>query len=181
MTVYELWLPILIAGLATHILSTIFWTVSPHHKPEWNVLPIEDDLIDLLDSKQVPANQYIFPFARTPDEMKDVQYQSKMGKCRGMLILWPSPPNMGAAIGKTLAFFFIAAFSVGYVASLGLEKGDTFAAVFRFVATVALLTHVYAKFPHVFWFQRQIGMEVLDGVVYAIATGLIFAAMWPAA
>ncbi|MCA9054325.1 MAG: hypothetical protein KDA75_10840, partial [Planctomycetaceae bacterium] len=82
MSVFDLWLPILLAGLATHILSTIAWMALPHHKPEWNPLTAEDELIDLLDSRQIPADQYIFPFARDPAAMKDEAYLSKQGKCR---------------------------------------------------------------------------------------------------
>ena len=76
MSVYDLWLPILLAGLATHILSTIAWMALPHHKPEWNPLTAEDELIDLLDTKQIPADQYMFPFARDPAAMKDEAYLS---------------------------------------------------------------------------------------------------------
>jgi hypothetical protein len=122
----------------------------------------------------------MFPFASGPDEMNSPEYKSRQAKCRGMLILWESPPHMGAAIGKTLAFFFVAAFVIAYLAALGLPRGATFLDVFRFVTTAGLLTHVAAHFPHVYWFRRRVAMEVLDGVAYAVATGLVFASLWPA-
>lgn len=181
MSVFELWLPILLAGLATHILSTLFWTVSPHHKPDWNRLPIEDEFLELVSSRQVPANQYVFPYCGSGAEMQSEAFKAKQAKCTGMLVLWGAPVHMGAAIVKTLAFFLLAAFSVAYVASLALQKGAGFAEVFRFVTTVAILTHVYAKFPHSFWFKSREFLNVLDGLAYAVATGLIFAAMWPTA
>ena len=88
---------------------------------------------------------------------------------------------MPLAILKTVTFFFVAAFVIGYLAALALPAGAEFGRVVQFVATAGLLTHCAAHFPHVFWFSRRIAMELVDGVVYAIVTGLIFAALWPSA
>jgi len=181
MTVHDLWTPIIASGVATHILSTLNWTVLPHHKPEWNRLPNEDQFIDALHAANVPANQYMVPFAETGAEAQAPEFQARQAKCRGMLILWDAPLNMGTAIGQTLGFFLFAAFCIGYLASLGLVAGAPFLKVFQFVTTAGLLAHCYAHFPHVFWFKRRIALEVLDGIVYAVATGLIFAALWPSA
>lgn len=179
MTVYDLWLPILASGLATHVLSTLAWMVMPHHKPEWQKLPVEDELHNLFTKHQTQAGQFIFPFARDTKEQNSPDYQNKVGKCRGMLILWATPPNMGKAIGLTLLSFFVIAFVIGYLASIGLQRGADFTKVVQFVSTAGLLAHVAANFPHVFWFRRKISMEVLDGVIYALVTGLIFAFLWP--
>jgi len=43
-----------------------------------------------------------------------------------------------------------------------------------------LLTHCAAKFPTVFWFHRKIAMELMDGFVFAMLTGPVFSALWPA-
>jgi len=51
--------------------------------------------------------------------------------------------------------------------------------MFQFVTTAGLRAHVAAKFPHVFWFRRKIAMDVVDGIVYAIATGIVFGLLWP--
>ena len=181
MSVTELWLPILLTGLATHVISTLAWMILPHHKPEWNRVPVEDELIDLLDGKQVPANQYMFPMAATPAEMQGEEFQAKQGRCRGMLILWDRPLNMGQAIGQTFAFFMVTAFVIGYLASMGLPHGATFLNVFRFVFVAGLLAYCFAHFPHVFWFRRRMAMELLDGLAHTLAASLIFAALWPGA
>jgi hypothetical protein len=179
MSVFDLWLPILLAGLASHVLSTIAWTVMPHHKPEWNRLPIESELQDLIHKNAVATNQYMFPFAASGAEVQSEEFKQKQGKCTGMLVLWPTPLNMGKAIGFTLMFFLVSAFVMGYLASIALKPGAPFMRVFQFMTTAALLTHCAAIFPHAFWFRRKVGMELLDGVVFAIATGLIFASLWP--
>ena len=179
MSVFGLWLPIVLSGLATHVISTLAWIVLPHHKPEWKRLADEDDFHDWLDKKGVPADQYLFPFTRDPAEMKSDRFQEKQAKCRGMLVLWPKPPNMGKNIGLTLTFFFVAAFIIAYLASIGLPAGASFVNVFRFVFTAGLLTHCAGQFPGIFWFRRRVAMDLVDGVAYAVATGLIFAALWP--
>jgi hypothetical protein len=179
MSVFDLWLPILLTGLATHVISTIAWMVLPHHKPEWQRLAAEDDFQDWIDRNNVPVGQYVFPHTHNMEEMKSEAFRKKQGRCRGMLVLWPSPPNMGVNIVLTLAFFFVAAFVIGYLASLGLPPGASFLKVFQFVTTAALLTHCAGQFPGIFWFRRRVAMELADGVAFAIATGLIFAALWP--
>lgn len=181
MTVYELWLPIVLVGVATHILSTLAWTVLPHHVPEWQRLPDEDALQDALVAQNATSGQFIFPMTRDMDEMKSEGFLAKQGKCNGMLVLWSGPVSMGAAIGKTLAFFLAAAFCIGYLASMALEAGATFMDVFQFTTTAALLTHCAGLFPGVFWFQRKIAMDLVDKVAYAVVTGFLFAALWPAA
>ncbi len=180
MTVYQLWLPIVATGVATHVYCTLAWMILPHHKPEWTKIPVEDDLQDLISSRGVIPGQYMVPYAAGGQEAASAEFQQKVKKCRGMLVLWEGPTNMGKAIGSTLAFFFVAAFCIGYLASLALAPGAEFMKVFQFVATAGLLTHCAAHFPHVFWFPRKIAMELLDGVVLASLTGLIFAALWPA-
>lgn len=180
-TVYELWLPILLAGLATHILSTLAWTVLPHHKPEWQKLPGEDEIHGAISAQNVPPGQYLLPFASEPAEMNSDDYKQKQAKCYGMVVLWGSPLSMGTAILKTLIFFMVVAFSIGYLASMALKPGDDFMTVFRFAGTAGILAHCAGLFPGVFWFRRKLAMDLLDKLVWALVTGLIFAAMWPAA
>ena len=181
MTVFDLWLPIVATGLATHILCTLAWTALPHHKPEWTKIPVEDELQDLIQKQGVPAGQYIIPYCFGGPEAATPEFQQKQQKCRGMLVLWSAPVSMPRAIGSTLAFFLVAAFTIAYLASLALKPGAEFGKVVQFVTTTALLTHCAAHFPHIFWFPRKIAMELVDGVIFAVVTGLIFASLWPAA
>ncbi|HSG71039.1 MAG TPA: hypothetical protein VLA12_11525 [Planctomycetaceae bacterium] len=179
MNVYDLWIPTVASGFATHVMSTLAWTVMPHHKPELKKLPVEDELLALLDEKHVPPDQYLFPFAESNAEMASEDFKHKQAKCRGELLLWPNVPNMGIAIGQTLLFFLVTAFVIAYLASLALPEGAEFMKVFQFVTTAGLLAHCAGIFPGVFWFKRKIAMDLVDKVAYAIVTGLIFAALWP--
>ncbi|TWT37241.1 hypothetical protein KOR34_21880 [Posidoniimonas corsicana] len=181
-SIADLWLPILLSGVATHIASTIAWTVLPHHKPEFKSLgETEDKLLALLQADQVAPGQYPAPYCADMKEAAEPAFQEKQKRCSLFLTVYERPLNMPAAIGKTLAFFLVAATVIGYLASIGLPRGAGFVHVFRFVATAGLLTHCFAKFPSVFWFPQKVAMSLLDGVVYAVLTGLVFAGLWPAA
>lgn len=171
-SIVDLWLPIVAAGLATHVLSTLAWTVLPHHKPEWSPLRLDEQLEGVLAQRGVePGKQFLLTVGDEGDQ--------DPAKCRGMLIRWSHTPSMGANIGMTLAFFFAAAAAIGYLASIGLPKTAGATEVFRFTAIAALLTHAAAGVPTVIWFRRRFLMDLLDGVAYAIATGLAFMLLWP--
>ena len=179
MTVFDLWKPILATGIATHIYSTLAWTALPHHKPDWTKAPIEDQLQNLIVDQKVPAGQYMFPFAEGGKDAATEEFKQKQARCRGMLVTWAEPLSMGKSILQTLLWFFAAAFTIGYLASLGLAPGVGNGQVLQFVGTAGLLTHVAAHYPRVFWFRRKMAMEVLDGVLQAAVTAAIFTALWP--
>ncbi|QDT70654.1 hypothetical protein MalM25_36090 [Planctomycetes bacterium MalM25] len=169
-SLFDLWLPILVAGVAVHVLSTIAWTAAPHHKPEWKPLPLDDNLSAALKGTE-PGEQYLI----TTGEPGDMD----PGKCQGMLIRWSHTPHMGKNIGMTLAFFLFTAFAIGYLASIALTKETPTLDVFRFTATAAFLAHVCAGIPTIIWFRRKFVMDLLDGLAYSLATGAAFALLWP--
>ncbi len=172
MSVFDLWLPIVVGAVAVHIASTLAWTVLPHHVPEWRPMPDERELVALLKKHATPAGQYVFPHPKgeNPDPK---------ASCQGNLIVYDKPISMGAAIGKTLAFFFLATFVIAYLASLGLSPASTRLDVFRFVFVAGLLTHVAGRFPGAFWFKRKTLLDSIDGTVYALLTAGVFVWLWP--
>lgn len=174
MSVFELWLPIVAAGVAVHMASTIAWIVLPHHKPEWPKLPARDSLFDWLRGQEVEPGQYVIPSGKdVPDGHPEA--------CVGTVFVWEGAPNMGANIGLTIANFLWISFLIGYLASLALGPGAGFMPVFRFTFVAAFLVHVMGGVAHVIWFRRKLLMDALDGLVFALITGLVFAALWPAA
>ena len=168
MSVFELWLPILAAGIAVHIASTIAWVALPHHKPEWPRLDSEKDPTGWLRERGVRPGQY-FIDAQADDA------------CGGTLVLWRQRPNMGANIGLTVSMFLWISLLIGYLASLALEPGAAPMEVFRFTFTAAFLVHVCGGVVHVIWFRRKLLMDTLDGLVYALITGGVYTLLWPAA
>lgn len=179
----SLWLPILLSTLAVHICSTIAWMLLPHHKHEWNKLPNQEDAVKELGDKNLAAGQYFFPHAHTPEEMSSDQFRELYERGPwGTLNLFPAKPSMGVNIGLTILYFLIASTLIAYLATMAFEgrPNPSFMSVFRFVGTAGIVAYCCGGWPNAIWFKRKIAMDFIDGVVYGLVTGLIFAALWPA-
>jgi len=178
----SLWLPILLSGIALFFASFAAWMILPHHKKEWIGLPNEDAVMRELASDKMPPGQYCFPYAATPADMKSETYKAKMqAGPRGTLTLWKAPPNMGVNMLCTVLFFLVASFVIAYLAAMVLPPGEDRMKVFRFVGTAGVLTYGTANILNGIWFGRKMVSDIVDGIVYGLITGAIFALLWPAA
>lgn len=177
-SVWSLWLPILVSGVALLFASWAAWMLLPHHKPEWQGLPNEDAVMDLL--RDVPAGQYRFPYAHTAEDWKseEVQRRLQAGPI-GSLVVSKTMPNMGMNLLCTLLFFTIANFVIGYLTGIALDPGESFWKVFRFAGTAGILTYGTANILNGIWFGRKMVADIIDGIAYGLITGLIFAWLWP--
>jgi hypothetical protein len=180
-SVWSLWLPILVSGIALFFASWAAWMLLPHHKSEWQGLPNEDAVLDVLRSTNVPPGQYMFPYSCKPEDWQSEEFKLRREKGpTGTLTTWAKPPNMGVNMLCTLLFFIIANFVIGYLAGIALDPGEAFMKVFRFVGTAGILTYGTANILNGIWFGRKMVADIIDGVAYGLITGLIFAALWPA-
>jgi hypothetical protein len=178
--IYALWIPILISAVALQIASTIAWTVSPHHNGDWRKLPNEVDVMSALRKAGTPTGNYVFPFMKHGPELKSKEFQEMFqAGPRGVITFWDIP-NMGANIFWTFVFFLITVFTIGYVGYASLGPGASFARVFQVVGTIAILTYSAAGIPNAIWFKSPIVTNLVDGVVYGLIVGTIFAFLWPA-
>jgi hypothetical protein len=179
-SVWSLWLPILVSGVALFFASWAAWMLLPHHKPEWKGLPDENSVMNTL--RNIPPGQYMFPFAATPEAHKSAEFKQRLeAGPRGTLTLWEKPPNMAVNMLCTLLFFTIANFVIGYLTGIALDPGEDFLTIFRFAGTAGILTYGTANILNGIWFGRKMVADIADGIAYGLITGLIFAALWPAA
>lgn len=176
----SLWLPILLSGIALFFASFVAWMILPHHKKEWVGMPNEDAVMRQLKNDNLTSGQYCFPYAACPEDMKSEAYKAKMkAGPRGTLTLWASPPNMGVNMACTVFFFLIASAVIAYLAAMVIPPGTDPWFVFRFVGTAGILTYGTANILNGIWFGRKMVADIVDGVVYGMITGAIFAALWP--
>jgi hypothetical protein len=177
-SVWSLWLPILISGVALFFASWAAWMLLPHHKGEWQGLPNEEQVLGAL--RDVPPGQYMYPYACKPEDWKNEEFKRRVeAGPRGTLTTWKQPPNMAVNMLCTFLFFLAANFVIGYLTGIALDPGESFAKVFRFVGTAGILTYGTANILNGIWFGRKMVADIIDGIVYGLITGLIFAAMWP--
>ena len=182
----QLWLPILLTGVAVFFLSYLMWMVLPHHRTDWSPLPSEDELMDAVREMGVGGGQYAFPHCSGPEQYKDPAWLEKYNKGpKGFLLLkHHGPENMGKNLGVSFLFNVVTGLFVAYVATLGLAPGADKMAVFRFVWTVAFMANSMALVWGAIWAGRSwsgVLKEMFDGLVYGAATGLLFMAFWPGA
>jgi hypothetical protein len=183
----QLWLPILLSGVAVFFLSFLMWMVLPHHRSDWTKLPDEDGLMARLKEMGVTSpGQYSFPHCSDPAQMKDPVWMARHNAGpKGFLILQPEgPASMGKALAVSFVFNVVTALLVAYVARLALAPGTEGAFVFRFTWMVAFLANSFGLVWGAIWFARSwtsTFKEMIDGLVYSAATGLLFMALWPAA
>ena len=176
-----LWLPILVSTIALFFASFLSWMVLRLHEKDWRKVEGEDGLIATIRELNVPTGNYMFPGVNTMKEMNDSAYQAKYKSGpRGIMTVLPEA-NMGKNLALTVVYFFVCCCTFGYLASFALDKGQDSLTVFRFVATVALLTFCASIIQHAIWFKNRVVGHVIESFAYSLIAGAIFAALWPVA
>jgi hypothetical protein len=181
-SVWSLWLPILVSGVALFFTSFAAWMILPHHKSEWKGLPKEDSFLNALKTAAVPPGQYTFPYPATSEDWKGDAFRAKMeAGPNGNIVVFAAPCSMVKNMLCTVLFFTIANFVIAYLAGIALDPGTPFMKVFQFVGTAGILTYGTANILNGIWFGRKMVADIVDGIAYGLITGAIFAAMWPGA
>jgi hypothetical protein len=177
----SLWLPIVLSTIALFFASFLSWMVLRLHEKDWGKVDGEDELISTIRDLKVPAGSYMFPGCNSMKEMNDPVYQQKYkAGPRGIITVLPDA-NMGKNLALTFAYFFVCCSTFAYLASFALETGADSLTVFRFVATVALLTFCASILQHAIWFRNRVVGHLIESFAYSLIAGAIFAALWPVA
>ena len=178
-----LWLPILLSAVAVFVVSSLSHMVLKLHAKDWVKLPNEDATLEHIRTAPIPPGQYMFPNCGSHKDMDSPEMKAKIAKgpIGHMTIL---PPG-GISIGRSLLQWFLLALAVsagaGYVAGIGLPASAKSVDVFRATAAVALLAHGAASVTDAIWKGVRWGVAakfLVDAVLYALATGAVFAWLW---
>jgi hypothetical protein len=91
-------------------------------------------------------------------------------------------------MGPSLAQWFVLSLAIGacaaYVAGMVLAPGADGTTVLRLTSTAAFLGYALSSVQDSIWKGVPWGVSVkyvFDGLLYALATGAVFAWLWPAA
>ncbi len=178
----ELWLPILVSGIAVFAASSIIWMVLPHHKADIKTLPDEAAFDSAMNSLNIEPGLYMYPGCHGKD-VKSAEFQTrwKSGPW-GMITVMGSAPNFGSNLIKTFIMYLIISAMAGYLAGIGTMPGAEYMDVFRAVGTAAILGYCMGGIANDFFMgkpTRFIMTSFFDGVVFALITAGVFASMWP--
>ena len=180
----QLWLPTLLSAVAVWILAAMAWTVLPHHRGDSSKLPNEDGVLATLRGMNIPSGNYQFPRCEHGQHNDPEMKKKWEAGPTGMLSVWPANISMGKCMGLSFLVYLAVSVMVAYLGAMTLPAGASFLKVFQVMGTAGVLGYGFAHLPGGIWFQaypRAMLMNVIDGVVFGLATGAIFAALWPAA
>jgi hypothetical protein len=178
----SLWLPILASAAAVWIVSALLWMALGHHQKDTIALPNEDATLDQL--RGIPPGNYSFPHPGDRKNCNSPEFKAKWEKGpMGNLSVW-GKFSMGKNMALTFMVYVIVSVLIGYVAYLAIPPGADRLKVFQIIGTVGVLSYTFAFIPDHIWFQagaRKTTMCIIDGIVYGLVTGGVFAAFWKGA
>ena len=181
----SLWLPILLSAAAVWFVSTLFGMPFLHHKNDWIGLPApqEDEFMESIRNIGIQPGNYLFPDFRTRAAMESEKVKSALERGPvGHLSLWRSPLGMGGKLIGCFVVYLGASTLIAYLASAALARGAEFIKVFQVVGTAGILAYCFSFLPNAIWFgayRRTIVVSIIDGIVFGLITGVIFAWRWP--
>ena len=182
----DLWLPILVSAVAVFVVSSVIHMCLPIHKGDMKKLPGEEQFLAAMRAQKLAPGSYMFPCAESMKDMGSPEMIAKMNQCPvgNMNVL----PNGPWAMGKSLTQWFVLSLFISacaaYLAGMVLGPGADAKTIFRLTSTAALLGYGLSHVQDSIWKGVGWGISakfVFDGVLYALATGAVFAWIWPAA
>jgi hypothetical protein len=187
MSLASLWLPIVLSAVFVFIASALnnmflkFW-----HTPDYRKFANEDEVRAAIRAGNPAPGQYVVPWCVGPEAMKDPAMKEKFAQGPvGMVMLRRSGPmNMGAPLFQWLLFCVLVSLVAAMIAVHAVPPGANHHLVFHVTALAALLGYAFGAFPDAIWwgFPWKVAFKyIVDGIVYAIITGLTFVWLWPAA
>lgn len=185
-SVFGLWLPVLFSAVAVFILSFILHMVLPWHRGDFPTIPNEEAVMDALRPLAIPPGEYMVPRPSSGADMKSPAFLEKMN--RGPVFMLRMLPNgmtpLGKFLGQWFIYLIIVAWLAGHVALVALHDHTSAHDVFHTVGLSSFMGYALALAQNSIWYRRSWKVtlkSILDGLLYGIVTGLIFAWLWPRA
>jgi hypothetical protein len=180
----ELWLPIVLSAVAVFVLSSVIHMMTPWHKSDYPKIPNEDRVRDILRPLAIPPGDYMIPRPSSTQEMRSPEFAEKVRQ--GPVIMMTVMPSGPLSMRNNLIMWFLYSCVVGvfaaYVAGHALPHGATMGSIVRFVGTTAFVGYALALWQNSIWYHKAwltTTKSTIDSLVYALATGAVFAWLWP--
>jgi hypothetical protein len=177
----SLWIPMILAAIVVWFWSFLSWAALDLHSRDTGKLPDEDAVMSALRQHNVPPGAYLFPKV-THKNSKEPEIKAKLERGPMGRLTVMGPFNVPGNLLATLGVYMLTSMLIGYVAAEALPRGAGGLKVFQIIGTVGVLTYGFASLPDMIWFQGRTHakvMCVIDGLVQGLATGLVFALLWP--
>jgi hypothetical protein len=179
-----LWLPTLVSAVVVFVLSSIVHMAMPWHKNDYARIPDEARVLDALRGFNLAPGEYMAPRPTTRDEMRTPEFAERVK--RGPLVLLNLATSDSVSMGRPLILWFIYLLVVsalsGHIALRALHETPESRMIFHTVALSAFLAYASALWSQTIWFRKPwltSFKSTVDGLIYAVVTGLIFVYFWP--
>jgi len=186
LSLFSLWLPILLSAVAVFILSSILHMVLRYHWSDLKGLPDEPGVLEALRGFNIPPGDYHFPHAVDMKEMGSPEFteKCKQGPLAFMTVLRPGVPSMVPQLTQWFIYTLVIGVFVAYIARITLPAGADYQLVSRVTGAVAFCGYSLALLQNSIWYKRNWAAtlkSVFDGLLYALVTGGMFGWLWPGA
>ncbi len=179
----QLWLPILVSAVVVFFASFLAWMALPHHKKDVKMLPDEPALVEHLKQLNIPPGTYMWPNCQSAAEQSSDEFKARFNAGPwGSINILGAKPNFARNLVLTFLFYILVGVFVGYITAQARGAGAGFLPVFQVAGATAVLAYCAGSIPNAIFFgkpARFVLTDFLDGLVYGLLTGLIFAWLWP--
>lgn len=179
-----LWLPILVSAVVVFLISSVIHMATPMHKGDQTAIPNEDALLDALRAAGAQRGHFRFPYAGSMADMASDEMKAKFrrGPVGVLTLTEGGEPTMGKELLAWFLYSVVISTVAGYVAGISLAPGAGFEPVLRITSAIALLTYCTSTVHESIWKGVPWAVALrfaIDGVLYAVATGVVFGWLWP--
>ena len=183
-SLFALWLPIVLSAVAVFIVSSVIHMALRYHNTDYAKIPSEDGLMDAMGAFNIPPGDYVMPHAADMKEMGSPEFKGKQDK--GPVAFMTVMPNGQWGMGKQLLLWFLYSLMVGvfvaYITRMTIPAGAEYLLVHRVAGAVAFCAYGMAHLSNSIWYKKKWSgtlKNVFDGLVYGLVTGGIFGWLWP--
>lgn len=182
----QLWLPILLSAVGVFIASSVLHMVLKFwHMPDYKGFPNEDEVGAAIRNGAPRPGIYMLPYC-SPENMNSPETKRKLeaGPVGIMFLRGNGMANMGITLAQWFVFCLVVSVFAAYVAVVTMSAGAADMQVFRVVTVVAFMAYAFGAVPYGIWWGQPwsaLFKDIVDGLIYGLITGALFAWLWPAA
>ena len=182
-SLFSLWLPIIISAIVVFIASSVIHMMFTYHKNDLQKLPNEDGVMDALRPLNIPQGDYMMPYCGSAKAMQEPEKIEKMnnGPVALLTVLESGTPKMGENLLQWFIYILFVSIFAAYIAIHSLSVDSNYLSVFRIVSTTAFIGYTFALWQGYIWYKKSLRYVIfssIDGLIYALLTAGVFGWLW---
>ena len=184
MPLFSLWIPVLASAVVVFVISSILHMALTYHRADYKRLPNEEAVRDALGKGSLPPGLYQLPYCSSSKEMQDPASKAKFerGPVGVITIIANGMPAMSKYLAQWFMFCLLVSFIAAWVARHTLHAGDDGPLAMQITGIVAFAAYGLTNVLDSIWKGQpwsNTARSLIDGVIYAVATGAMFCLLWP--